>query len=152
MWLDFLWFHSLESNAFGGSVKYGDSTLWTTTCLQITMPSKSQLAKSRSSCSIVTKIRNPLYVVTVPKLEPVLRIWVNPDNTDDILTFSIIFGDGDVKLLPYPEQGVIALEAGCEYRVNPRIPVGFVYVTSSDSGNEDLEPGFLPPEGDLFSL
>lgn len=116
------------------------------------MPSKSQLAKCRPVTPIRTKRRNPLYVVPVPRLETVLRIWVNPANTDDILTFSIIFGKGNVKLLPFPKQGVIALESGCEYRVSPRIPVGFVYVSSSGVGDLDLQPGFIPPEGDLFTL
>lgn len=98
-----------------------------------------------------SKILNPLYVVPVPK-SPVLRIWVNPANTDDIMTFSTVFGEGNVTLLPNPAKGLIALESGCEYRLNPRIPAGFVYVSSSDAGDEDLKPGFVPPEEDLFSL
>jgi len=116
------------------------------------MPSKSQLVRRSNSSLTTSKRLNPLYVVPVPRLSPVLRIWVNPENTSDILTFSIIFGEGNVILLPYPSKGVIALESGCEYRLNPRIPVGYVYVSSSDAGDEDLEPGFIPPEGDLFSL
>jgi hypothetical protein len=94
----------------------------------------------------------PLYVVRLPKVEPVLRVWVNPKSTDDILTFAIMFGQGDVKLLPDPKGEVIALESGCEYRVSSRIPPGYVYVSSSDVVASDMQADFDIPVELLFKL
>jgi hypothetical protein len=90
------------------------------------MPAKSQ-ARKRDPVESPRRLK-PRYAVLVPRLKPIFRVWVNPADTDNILTFAIMFGEGNVKLLPSPREGIIALESGCEYRVNPNIPVGYVYV------------------------
>ena len=130
------------------------------------MPAKQQ---ARSSDSVATPGRTkylqlakrpppkaqpkPRYAVLVPRVKPIFRVWVNPADTDNILTFAIMFGEGDVNLLPAPRQGIIALESGCEYRVNPNIPVGYVYVSSAYADEaDDLQSGFIPDVVDLFKL
>lgn len=113
-------------------------------------PKYLQLAEDR--IKPLPKVK-PRYAVLLPRVKPIFRVWVNPANTDDILTFAIMFGEGDVKLLPAPRQGIIALESGCEYRVNPRIPVGYVYVSSAYADEpDDLQSGVIPDVIDMFKL
>lgn len=71
------------------------------------MPQKAKALNTKPT----SRRKPPLYVVRLPRVEPALRVWVNPKSTDDILTFAIMFGRGNVKLLPNPQRGIIALES-----------------------------------------
>lgn len=108
----------------------------------------------RPSLRVVGKAKpKPRYAVLLPRVDPIFRVWVNPADTDKILTFAIMFGEGNVKLLPSPKRGVIALESGCEYRLNSNIPVGYVYVSSAYADEADeLQSGFIPNVIDLFKI